>query len=146
MQPNDYDPPLTLTRLGCLRARLGRWVSDWQEALSQLPTLVVLVVAAAFLVPAISRQAGVPVVVEYLPEVGSAFVVTFKLALSGFSAWLLKRLYMQNLSKADEARLQERLEGTPNMASLDKGALLRIGGDRVEFFALFLVCVWAHFS
>ena len=70
-----------------IKARLSRWVSDWQEALFQLPTLVVLVLAATFLVPALSRQAGVPVVVEYLPDLGYSIVVTFKLALAGFSAW-----------------------------------------------------------
>lgn len=126
-----------------LTTRLRQWVSDWQEALFQLPTLVVLVLAAAFLVPALSRQAGVPVAVEYLPELGYALVAVFKLALAGFSAWLLKRLYMQNLSADDEKVLQARLTDWPMPGSI--GALIRLAADRIEWFACFAVCCWALF-
>lgn len=123
--------------------RLRQWLIDWQEALFQLPTLVVLVLAAAFLVPALSRQAGVPVAVEYLPELGYALVAVFKLALAGFSAWLLKRLYMQNLTAEAEKELQEALRDFPSLHS--KGALIRLAADRFEWFACFAVCCWALF-
>lgn len=145
MHPDEIKttPATTMERLAYALARLKRWAADWQEALFQLPTLVVLVLGAAFLVPALSRQAGVPVAVEYLPEVGYALVAVFKLALAGFSAWLLKRLYMQNLSAEEETELQKELTFYPNGAS--KGAVIRLAADRIEWFACFAVCCWALF-
>lgn len=115
--------------------RIARWLHDFQELTGWLPALLVLTLAAFFLLPAIDPRSGI----DGLADLFHALVNTVKLTMAAFGAWLLQRLYFRDLSADEETSLQDReLAGDPHARAV-------LWRNRLEWLACFAFCFSALF-
>lgn len=115
--------------------RIRRFLHDYQELAGWLPLLVVLTLAAFYLLPAIDPRSGI----DGLADLFHALVNTVKLTMAAFGAWLLQRLYFRDLSRAEEDELLERDQAG------DWNARAVIWRNRLEWLLCFGFCYSALF-
>lgn len=115
--------------------RIRRFLHDYQELAGWLPLLVVLTLAAFYLLPAIDPRSGI----DGLADLFHALVNTVKLTMAAFGAWLLQRMYFRDLSRTEEDELLERDRAG------DWNARAVIWRNRLEWLLCFGFCYSALF-
>ena len=115
--------------------RFRKFLHDFQELTGWLPLLVLITLAAFFLLPAIDPRSGI----DGLADLFHALINTTKLTMAAFGAWLMQRMYFNDLTREQENDLVA-LERAG-----DRNARYILWRVRLEWLACFAFCFAALF-